>query len=241
LECSPINGGTPALFVVKPLGFPSVTPMTCFRETLGTILARSLGVRVPDPGLINIDKAFVNSIEQVHALGERRMEPGLCFGSRYLGRGLYAPTANTRFDTDEMIDSAVRVFGFDLAFQNCDRQPTNPNCLIKDDAIVAFDFERSFEFTGWRKGGDIVPACYPNLLWGAKTHVFFRVASKQRARLGSFVDTLGAFDSTSLDTALLSLPSDWGMNARRIIQHVQEIQSGLETFRGNLLGVASPP
>ncbi len=240
LECSPMNGGYPALFVVKPLGFPNVTETTCFRETLGTMLARALGLYVPDPGLINIDRAFVASIEHLEELGTRRMKVGMCFGSLFLGKGIPVPTPETRFDTDEMIDSAVRIYGFDLTFQNYDRQPLRPNCLIKNDRIVAFDFERAFEFTGWRKGADIIPACCPNLLPGARTHIFYRIASKQRARLNAFIDDVGALDCVALSSALLSLPANWSVNAKRIIHHVLEIQNDLDVFRNNLLGAATP-
>jgi len=214
--------------------------MTCCRETLGTVLARSLGVHVPDPALITIDRAFVAANEHISALGKRRMKAGLCFGSRFLGKELPTPGQDTRFDTESLIDSAVKIYGFDLAFQNCDRQPANPNCLIKDGHVVAFDFERAFEFLGWRKGAEIIPALYPNRMWGARTHVLYWVACKQRAKINAFVDTLGAFDSKAFDAALLSLPSDWSVPAKAIIRHVREMQDGLPGFRDNLLGVAAP-
>lgn len=242
LECSPLAGAGPSdLFVVKPLGFPEVSTMTCIHETLGTMMARALGVRVADPALIQIDKAFVAATKHLNALGTRRMRAGLCFGSRFLGRGHVVPGQDTRFDTEDLIESAVRIYGFDIAFQNCDRLPTNPNCLIKDGNIVAFDFERAFEFTGWRKGGDSVPALQPNMFWGAKKHIFYPVVSRQRGRLNSFIDDLGAFDSKAFDAAVLSLPADWSLQAKRIIAHVREIQNGLTTFRDNLLGVAAAP
>jgi hypothetical protein len=140
-----------------------------------------------------------------------------------------------------LISSAVRVFGFDMAFQNCDRQSDNPNCLIHDGVVVAFDFERAFEFLGWRKGGEPISPLWPNMLWGARKHVLYRVAVKHRGKLDAFVNDLGALDSRAFDTATLLLPSDWSLHAKSIISHVQQIQVGLTTFRNNLLSLVTTP
>jgi hypothetical protein len=38
------------------------------------------------------------------------------------------------------------IYGFDLLTQNPDRRETNPNCALKGDKILAFDFEKSLSF-----------------------------------------------------------------------------------------------
>lgn len=203
---------------------------------MGTVLAGSLGIVVPEPALVDVDAKFVATTSSI--ADERPIKVGTCFGSKYISPGMHTPTPETRFDTPELIDSAVRIYGFDLTFQNMDRHPEKVNCGLHQGRIVAFDFERAFEFTGWRAGGDQIPACCPNQLWIARKHIFRNVVSKHRNILDEFAKDIAAFDVGALERALNWMPGRWNLGAKLIIRHVRSIQQGFPDFRENLLGAA---
>jgi hypothetical protein len=240
VECSSASGER-GLFVAKPMGFPEVTAKTALREVFGSLLARELGVDVPTPAFIDIDAAFVDATRRLPVLSGREMKPGRCFGSAFLGRGLASPTLDTRFDSDALKDSAARLYGFDLTFQNSDRLPKNPNCVLYRDRVVAFDFERAFEFL-WRPAppGNAVTACRPDQLWIARRHLLYGPVSRHRDRLLPFLDDLAKLPGPLVESALDWMPAQWHHDGKKIAAHLKAIHADFDAFRNNLLGAATP-
>jgi hypothetical protein len=128
------------VFVVKASGLPEVEGILCCRELVGHLLARALGVRTPEPAVIEISSGFVEATRQeLKALG-LSISPGPAFGCRRL-----ISLANvTRLTTNapDRLREAARIYAVDMMMQNPDRLVPNPNCAVGPDGLVAFDFDK---------------------------------------------------------------------------------------------------
>jgi hypothetical protein len=239
VECShELPDGTidRATFVVKARGVPNVDDLSTFREFAGSLLASALSIDVAEPAFIDVDDVFVAAVAPLPVVASRPIKAGRCFGCRHLGTGLDVPGPATVYD-EELRMSAARLFGFDLAFQNSDRLPENPNCVLARGRVVAFDFERAFEFL-WR-GGKPAPATEPAQLWVAKRHVLRPALRKDRAPLLEFASDLQKFDVRMLLSATEWMPASWHLPLKKIATHIEAIHAGIDTFRDSLVSAAA--
>jgi hypothetical protein len=204
-------------FVVKGIGLPEITPQCLFNEAVGNLIARRLGLEVPEVALILITEEFVKAIEpQLSARGVR-LEPGIGVGTRFI-RGLanvvpgYAPSG-------EELEQMALLYGFDLLVQNPDRRLDNPNCAVLDGKLVPFDFEMCFSF---------LMALGSHEPWELSAHGIgkshlFHATLRSRSSLVEWrplLTELCSMTNEEITKIVSAVPVAWQGNAERIKKHL---------------------
>lgn len=131
--------------LVKANGLPRITDLDLYCEVLGNLLAREFGIYTPKPFIVRIDDDFIKATRKPLWEENIKLQEGVGIGCEYFSQGFTIVKSNM-FLSKEKFEQAVMIYGFDLLTQNPDRRETNPNCAIKGDRIVAFDFEKSLSF-----------------------------------------------------------------------------------------------
>lgn len=115
-------------------------------ELFTTLIARRLGLKVPEPVLVEVpDKAgrFVHEAPAHAAL--MNQSAGLNFGTLSLGHDwkVWLPELSTRSFPAEMIDL---ILCFDGLVQHTDREAENPNLMWKGHELAVLDHEKVFGY-----------------------------------------------------------------------------------------------
>lgn len=139
VSCEDAEGETIDV-VAKFSGGPEASLGGLVREVVAACLAGHLRLPVPEPFLLDIEPAWV---ETVRDMGQReliRSSSGVAFGSRHLGPQ-YVQWNSAMKLVDENVETAAGIFVFDALTQNPDRRENNPNCLVKGAEIRIIDHE----------------------------------------------------------------------------------------------------
>jgi len=112
-------------------------------EAIAAMLGADLGLPVPEPFLVEVDDAFINSVGSPELQQLIQASNRLAFGSRKLPDGFAVWPHNGRVPA-ALTQTAAEVFVFDAIIVNSDRRPENPNCLHTGEAVSIFDHELSF-------------------------------------------------------------------------------------------------
>jgi hypothetical protein len=121
------------------------------RETIAACLAADLGLPVPKPFLLDIHQNWAASVADPIARTTIQHSAPVAFGSTLVGPQFSAWTDGNIL-RPAMRTTALGIFVFDAIIQNPDRRSSNPNCLLKGDAIRIFDHELAFThgvILGW--------------------------------------------------------------------------------------------
>lgn len=116
------------------------------RETVGTLVARKLGLLAPEPVLVIVPPDFHEIIFDYpdhKALAAR--SSGFNVGSIQLPPGsmVWQNTSRPSRISNETIE---QIFVFDAFAQNTDREAHNPNLLFREDELYPIDHERCFAY-----------------------------------------------------------------------------------------------
>lgn len=132
-----------ALVVKSTAGYRN-RPECIVREMFALLLARKVGISVPEPVLVKFPKGFdYGAADHPEHAELIRRSPGWNLATVHLGNS-WNPWTNTsppRSIDQETIDSA---YCFDAMVQNSDRENENPNLLWKRDQLVLLDFDKAF-------------------------------------------------------------------------------------------------
>lgn len=216
------------LMVVKSLGHPEVTEISLFSEVFGNVLARELGVATPTPALVNLSPEFVDAVGPLVAEYGVSLTPGLGSGCEYLYGGL-TPAIPGGFLTQEEVQQATLIYGFDLLVQNPDRRRDKPNCASLAGSLIAFDFERCFSFLLPIIGGLAQP-------WEvsrhgiAGTHLFHSVLKARAPSWTPLIGRLRALTAERLDQLLSALPGAWQAGVAKVREHITKVIMNLPEF-----------
>ena len=223
-------------FVVKAIGNPEVDKSLIIKELLGNILARSYGLRTPEPALVQISEPFAKAVNpklmEKHGFS---IQPGMAAGCEYFSGGFSAPPEASFFTKEELAPLAM-LYGFDLAVQNPDRLPNRPNCGMKGSTLIAFDFDQCFSFLYL-----IFQLGKP---WEVSRH---GIAPKHfgHLRLKSSSNPVDWTENVNAVVSLLDgrlgaltswIPDDWADNAEKVTAHLGEIRDHLGAFEMELQG-----
>lgn len=118
-----------------PLPADRANPTTLACELICAMIARALGLRVPNYACIELPKQLV---EQRTRDDRDRLRPnvGLNFGSQFLDR---APTFAHEEIGDEQIPSFENLLSFDASVLNGDRRDNNPNLIWFGNEFLLID------------------------------------------------------------------------------------------------------
>jgi len=145
--CEDLDGNSAGEFVVKlRRGIDSgVVGLTC--ELLSSLLAEKLGIRTPNPAIVEIDPAIGGLLNPRDTEMARliRNSGGLNFGSEVLVGG-YSVWPIDKSVPASLERLAGEIFFFDALTQNPDRKVNNPNFLWKGEEILLIDHELGFSF-----------------------------------------------------------------------------------------------
>jgi hypothetical protein len=148
VSAEPEGGGEAVDLVVKPRAGYSNRPDAICKEIFSTVLAKELGIDVPEPVLADIPKGLEFGAEdEPESKAMIEQSYGLNYATVHLGNGwkTWTQGANPRGLESDVIESA---FAYDALVQNVDRKKDNPNLLWKGDRLVALDFDRAFAYLG---------------------------------------------------------------------------------------------
>lgn len=225
LECelADDNGVSVRSFVVKAVGLPEVEDYGLFAETLGYLLAAELDIETPRPSLVRLSNEFVAAVNPVLRSQGLSLQPGIGFGSEHLGSGLIGASADKYLD-DEQTIAALNIFCYDLMIQNFDRLERNPNCLIKNGRIIAFDFNVAFSFL--LLIGDAYEPWEVSKHQSENRHLFHRALKGKSVDFKPFIKRVSALSSEQIDEILKAIPFGNGRWDDRI-------RSYFRSLRGN--------
>lgn len=215
------------LMVVKSVGHPEVTEISLFSEVFGNVLARELGVTTPTPALVNLSPEFTLAVGSLVADFGICLTAGLGSGCEYLHGGL-TPTVPGGSLTQEELQQATLIYGFDLLVQNPDRRRDKPNCASFAGSLIAFDFEMCFSF--------LLPIVGQAQPWEvsrhriAGNHLFHAALKTRPPSWMPFIERLNALTAARLNQLASALPGVWQSEAARVREHITEVIMNLNEF-----------
>lgn len=215
--------------LVKTIGLPRVTERDIYCETFGNLLAREIGIETPEPFIVRIEKDFIDINKKRLWEENITLKAGLGTGCEFFESGFTVVKSNM-FLSKEKFEKAVLIYGFDLLTQNPDRTETNPNCAMKGDSIIAFDFEKSFSFLFPIIGQKVEPWEFSKLkLSGTNRHVFKHnlKAKENEINWQPFIKKVKQINTEKLAELCALIPFEFGNYTEQICEHFASIVSNI--------------
>lgn len=132
------SDGPDADLVVKPVGGRRGL-VDVHAELLGTLLARTAGLLVPDPAIVHVPARLA---EYVTRSLKRPVDPGAHLAFAYIaGMRPFHPAEHVR---QVSAHDACALLAFDAMVLNTDRKDKNVNCAFRGRNLLAFDMEWAF-------------------------------------------------------------------------------------------------
>jgi len=187
-------------------------------ELMASLLARDLGLPVPEPYLVEVDDVFHAGISDVNLANRFRASAGLNFGSRFLGAA-YVSWPQLRSIPAAIQQDASDIFAFDMMIQNPDRRENKPNLLRKGDDLAIFDHEMAFSFLY-----ALVSDEYP---WDGKgigfvkDHIFYGGLKGKEVSWNRLQGALEAIDSSRLSVYTDAVPKEWRQDSHVVAERIQ--------------------
>lgn len=223
LECelADDSGVSVGSFVVKAMGLPEVEEYGLFAETLGYLIAAELDIETPKPVLVRLSDEFVAAVNPVLRSHGLSLQPGGGFGSEHLGSGLISASADMHLDAEQS-EAALKIFCYDLLIQNIDRLERNPNCLLKNGRIIAFDFNVAFSFLLLIGKAD--EPWEVSKHQSENRHLFYRALNGKSVDFKPFIGKVAALTPERIDEILDAIPFGNGRWNDRIREHFGSIR-----------------
>lgn len=205
--------------VMKLKGHPQITPNGMVAEAMASLLATDLGLPVPVPYRMKIEKEFAQTVPDPILRGYLEKSEGLNFASGCWAAG-HTIWPKDRFIPKALKPVAMEIFAFDGLIQNPDRKVANPNCVFLGDALMLYDHELAFSHFldflpkhPWEPGG-------MNCL---STHIFRQELRGEVLELDRFQGALEALDESRFQDYLKEIPAEWGgqtVTAEKIVEYL---------------------
>lgn len=129
--------------VVKLLRHPQIMPGGMAAEAMASLLATDLGLPVPLPYRMRIEKDFAQTVPDPGLRSHLEKSVGLNFASGRWAAG-HAIWPKDRFIPKVIKPAAMEIFAFDGLIQNPDRRAVNPNCVFLGNELMLYDHESAF-------------------------------------------------------------------------------------------------
>ena len=217
------SDGRDQLQVVLKLRHPSTavrdghfagTSLAC--ELICTVLARTIGLKVPDYAIVEVTREFASSIHENSTRDLFLKNIGENFGSVFHpSSALWPPTS--REPSQAVIDQLEDILTFDAIVINGDRQSSNPNLLYRDDQLLLIDHSLALPVHLWNQQ---TLTCLP--LFPKKSILKHCASSHLRGRGCSYSRVCDNWqeriNTQKLDGLRAMLPSSWEHNPGDIDQ-----------------------
>lgn len=238
IECEYSEENLPVrkIFLVKALGLPEITLSALYCELLGNLLAREFGIETPEPAVVILGEDFIQNQAIKKVLWEQsiNLQIGFGVGGVKFDSGLTSVKSDM-FLKPELIDQAALIYGFDLLSQNPDRTVNNPNCAVKGDKIIAFDFEKSLNFIYPLIGKQPSPWEVSKLSF-AKNHVFWNTLKEKSKEINwqPFLEKAKQINKDTLEEICSFVPNEFGNHTDRICEHFLSIVTNINQIEFEL-------
>jgi hypothetical protein len=191
--------------VVKLRGHPQMMPGGMVAEALASLLATDLGLPVPPPYRMTIEKEFAQTVPDPILRGHLEKSVGLNFASGRWAAG-HAIWPKDRFISKTLKPVAMEIFAFDGLIQNPDRRAVNPNCVFLGDEFMLYDHESAFSHFL-----DIFPKppWEPSGMKCLSEHIFRNELRGEGLKLDRFQGALEALDESRFQGYLDEIPGEW--------------------------------
>jgi hypothetical protein len=143
---------------LKPSGRPELSVTGLAAEVLAACLAGHLGLPICRPFLVELAPEWIVSIPDSTVRDMLSKSNPVAFGSQSAGLG-WRPWVAEDILTQARRAAALAIFAFDAFIENPDRKPSNPNLLVKGDALRIIDHELALRVMGifprpapWKEG-----------------------------------------------------------------------------------------
>lgn len=203
-------------------------------EVVAACLAGDLGLPVPHPYLLDVDRDFVASVTDAErkTIMEASLAAGnrLGFGSTEAGNG-FAVWSNANRITDAMAPEALGIFCFDAFTVNADRQADNPNCLVRGSNVRIIDHESSFIYRmvlNWKQPW-IVGALMPMTTPGH--HIFYSGLKDSELDFAPVETAWRSLTDDRLNEYRDCVPAEWSADAA-----VDDALKLIKDVRDNIAG-----
>lgn len=127
-------------------GHMGPTSLAC--ELACSILARSLGINVPDYFVVTVTRQFVEAIDDPRVRTLLASNLGQNFGSLY-HRSHILWNADDRATSDDGLEFLEDIMAFDATVINGDRWRTKPNLLWDGESFLAIDHSLALPMALW--------------------------------------------------------------------------------------------
>jgi len=219
--------------VVKLMDGERMSPASALKEVVGAILARRVGLKSPEPFIVDVNHYFIQSRLQMEGYTRLVNSAGLNYGCKYIeGLELFRPDSVLQKQQE---DEALKIFYFDMLIQNPDRAHARgkPNLFAIGTDFWLLDHELAFSFLVPIIGR---PKSEP---WAfndsdkdlIENHILYRHLKGKTlnfAILDSFLDPL---DIAFWDELKEVIPPDWDTGDFELIKnHIDQIKENKENF-----------
>jgi len=229
LECERADGKTVEV-VVKCSAGPTEGVKNLAIEAIAAMLAADLGLPVPEPLLVVVDKRLLATCterDDIRATWLKSLD--LAFGTVRVPEG-FAVWTRGAVVPDALCMEAAEVFAFDAIIVNSDRRPQNPNCLSSGSELAIFDHELSFTQQGilfwkapWLEGG------FKD--YSGENHIFAKPHLKTTpTQMDRFVSAWEQLPDARFDEYRNALPQEWKVDS----QFLDFVMSYLRDAKGNI-------
>ena len=175
------------------------------REAMAAMLGRRLGLGMPEPFAIELQRAFIDGVAAIDSglAGALRNTCGVAFGSAQVRNSvLVGPTFQV---PPAALRQAAEIMAFDCFVQNCDRGPHNPNLLWDGTKFAPLDHELAwrpplFAAPVWQKGA---------LTQLVRDHVFWKHLMSTVPDLSQLEASWGHLADAEIAGFVSAVPSEW--------------------------------
>jgi hypothetical protein len=197
------------------------TGLTC--ELVSALLAKKLGLSIPNPSLILISREFAESISIPHICNVMKESVGLNFGSALISGGSSTWPVNKPLPLS-LEEKASEIIAFDAMVQNPDRRTDKPNVLSGSQELYIIDHEMAFSFL--HSIGSVQPQPYAPEAFSSflRKHLFYGYFKGKDLKLDRFIAAIGSTSEDDIEQIFDVIPSAWKNDATpKIKTHLLKI------------------
>lgn len=219
------NDGDKCDLIIKLLESERMDNLAFLKESIGSSIARKLGICSPEPFIVEINNEFVESQRGNDVYLRLKRSIGINYGSRYI-LGLELITKEDKLSSKSYLD-ALKIFCFDAIIQNSDRTFIlgKANLFTKGTDLWVLDHELAFTFLmtligikkqdPWHVDVDL-----------AKKHVLYHKLKGKRLNFGQLAGFMNDITEEYWAGLKNLLPDDWYSNEfDEIKAHVSSIKN----------------
>lgn len=203
------------------------------REALAAMLAKDLGLPVPEPFLVNVGRPFIDSLADGGVAERLSKSDSFGFGSKRLPDGYSLWSSGGGTLPLELLPVALEIFAFDCFLTNADRRIINPNLQYDGINFAMFDHEYTFMrelnigwVEPWKAGSQ------SGIFSATSQHVLFdSLKGKPQLDLSRLIAAFSSISDARINEYRQALPRSWTVNSSAVaagVTLIAELRDNIE-------------